>query len=63
MATSDHAITNRARGWANRAKGTVKEALGEITGDAALHAEGKLDRLKAKAQCAPGSTTDPARDE
>ena len=38
------------RGKGNDAKGKVKDAVGGLTGDSSLQAEGKLDQAKGKVQ-------------
>ena len=38
------------RGKGNDLKGRVKDAVGGLTGDESLQAEGKLDRVKGKVQ-------------
>ena len=38
---------DRIEGAAKQAKGTVKEAVGKVVGDAKLQAEGKADQRKA----------------
>lgn len=43
---------------ANDAKGSVKEAAGKAKDDKNLEAEGKMDKLKAKAQKAVGDVKD-----
>jgi uncharacterized protein YjbJ (UPF0337 family) len=40
------AIIDKAKNTAQRAKGEVKEAAGKVTGDAKLHAKGKVDQRK-----------------
>lgn len=53
---------DRIAGAAKQAKGTIKEAAGEITGDAKLNAEGKMDKAKGKVQNAVGGAKDKLRD-
>jgi uncharacterized protein YjbJ (UPF0337 family) len=53
---------DRIKGAFNQAKGKVKEAAGEITGDAKLNAEGKADQVKGKLQNAAGGVKDAVRD-
>lgn len=43
-------IEDSAKGKAKDVKGKVKDAVGGLTGDTGLQAEGKLDQLKGKAQ-------------
>jgi len=52
---------DRVKGSGNQAKGTIKEALGEITGDAKLQSEGKADKVKGKVQNAIGGVKDAVR--
>jgi uncharacterized protein YjbJ (UPF0337 family) len=53
---------DRIAGAANKVKGTVKQGVGEITGDAKLEAEGRMDKAKGKVQSAVGGAKDTARD-
>lgn len=43
-------VEDSAKGKGNDLKGRIKDAAGGLTGDESLQAEGKLDRLKGKAQ-------------
>jgi uncharacterized protein YjbJ (UPF0337 family) len=45
---------NRVNGSAKQAKGAVKEAVGKLTGDAKLQADGKADKSEGKIQNAIG---------
>ena len=54
--------SDRIKGAFNQAKGKVKEAAGEVTGDAKLQAEGKADQVKGKVQNAAGGVKDAVRD-
>src|SRR5437588_12275416 len=47
---SDMAATNRARNDLQRAKGKVKEAAGDVTGDRRLARKGQADQVKGKAK-------------
>jgi uncharacterized protein YjbJ (UPF0337 family) len=47
---TERGTENSLRGTGNDIKGRVKDAAGGLTGDNKLQAEGKLDRLKGKAQ-------------
>ena len=49
---------DRIAGSAKQAKGAVKEALGKITGDAKLVADGKSDKVEGKIQNAVGGLKD-----
>ncbi|SFK53799.1 CsbD family protein [Falsiroseomonas stagni] len=53
---------DRISGAANQAKGSIKQGVGELTGDAKLQAEGMADKAKGKAQSAVGGAKDAARD-
>lgn len=53
---------DRISGAANQAKGSIKQGIGELTGDAKLQAEGMADKAKGKAQSAVGGAKDAARD-
>lgn len=44
------ATTNRAKNDAQRAKGKVKEAAGNLTGNRGLERKGKTDQAKGKAK-------------
>jgi uncharacterized protein YjbJ (UPF0337 family) len=50
------------KGAAEKAKGTVKEAAGKMTGNERLEAEGKADKVKGSAHKAAGNVKDAARD-
>lgn len=49
---------NRAVGSAKQAKGAAKEAVGKVTGDAKLRADGKADKVEGKIQNAVGGAMD-----
>jgi uncharacterized protein YjbJ (UPF0337 family) len=49
---------DRIKGAATQAKGTVKETVGKLTGDAKLEAEGKAEKLVGKVQNAIGGVKD-----
>jgi len=53
---------DRIAGAANKAKGAIKQGVGEMTGDAKLEAEGRMDKAKGKVQSAVGGVKDTARD-
>ena len=46
------------KGAADKAKGAVKDAVGGLTGDAKLQAEGKLDKAKGAVHNAVGDAKD-----
>jgi uncharacterized protein YjbJ (UPF0337 family) len=52
---------DRIAGSAKQVKGSVKEALGAVTGDAKLKAEGKADKFAGKVQNAVGGAKDALR--
>lgn len=49
---------DRIAGAAKEAKGSVKEAVGKILGDAKLQTEGKADKVAGKMQNTYGSAKD-----
>ena len=51
----------RIKGAANQAKGAIKSALGKVTGDAKLKAEGKAQKVKGKIESAIGGVKDTLR--
>ena len=53
---------NRIEGAADKAKGSVKEAAGKMTGDAKLQAEGKADKMEGAVKNAVGGAADAIRD-
>jgi uncharacterized protein YjbJ (UPF0337 family) len=54
--------TDRIAGSAKEVKGTVKEAVGKVVGDAKLESEGKADKAEGKMQNAIGGLKDVVRD-
>ena len=52
---------NRIIGAAKEAKGAVKQAIGKVTGDAKLQADGNADKVEGKVQNAIGGLNDAAR--
>jgi uncharacterized protein YjbJ (UPF0337 family) len=46
------------KGAADKVKGAVKDAVGGLTGDSKLQAEGKLDKAKGAAHNAAGDVKD-----
>ncbi len=48
----------RIEGAADKAKGSMKEAAGKVTGDAKLQAEGKMDKAKGSMKNAVGGAKD-----
>ena len=53
---------NRVTGAADKLKGAVKEAIGNLTGDDKLKAEGVADKAKGHAETAVGGAKDTVRD-
>jgi uncharacterized protein YjbJ (UPF0337 family) len=49
---------NRTEGIGKQAKGAVKEAAGDVLGDAKLKTEGKADKAAGKVQNAVGGVKD-----
>ncbi|HEY1540368.1 MAG TPA: CsbD family protein [Solirubrobacteraceae bacterium] len=49
-------------GTVDEAKGRVKEAAGDLTGDQDLKNEGKVDRASGKVKDAVGGVADKAKD-
>jgi uncharacterized protein YjbJ (UPF0337 family) len=50
------------KGAADKAKGTIKEGAGKLTGDKNMESDGKLDKAKGAAHNAAGNVKDAARD-
>ena len=53
---------DRIAGAAKQVKGSVKEAIGRITGDAKLQAEGAAEKAAGKVQNTAGGAKDAVRD-
>ncbi|THD43523.1 MAG: CsbD family protein [Bradyrhizobium sp.] len=53
---------DRIAGAAKEAKGSVKEAIGNATGDAKLQSSGKMDKVEGKTQNAIGGAKDAVRE-
>ena len=53
---------DRVAGAARQAKGSVKEAIGKITGDGKTQAEGSAEKTAARAQNTVGGVNDTVRD-
>jgi len=49
------------KGAADKAKGTIKETAGKVTGDNELESEGKLDKAKGDVHNAAGNVKDAVR--
>ena len=50
------------KGAADKVKGSVKDAVGGLTGDTELQAEGKIDKAKGEAHTIAGNVKDAAKD-
>lgn len=48
--TSEKGVDNKLRGAGNEVKGRVKDAVGGLTNDSRMQAEGKVDKVKGKIQ-------------
>ena len=53
---------DRVAGSAKQVKGTVKQAVGKVVGDAKLESEGESDKLEGKVQNAIGGLKDTVKD-
>ena len=53
---------DRVAGSARRAKGSVKEAIGKVTGDSRTEAEGAAEKSAGRARNAVGGLKDTLRD-
>ena len=53
---------DRVEGAAKQVKGSVKEAIGKVTGDTKTQAEGAADKAAGKTQSTVGGVKDSARD-
>jgi uncharacterized protein YjbJ (UPF0337 family) len=53
---------DRVEGASKQVKGSVKEALGKVTGDTKTRVEGAAEKTVGKAQSAVGRAKDSARD-
>jgi uncharacterized protein YjbJ (UPF0337 family) len=49
---------DRIEGSAKQVKGTIKETVGKVVGDAKLQSEGKADKIEGKIQNAVGGLKD-----
>jgi uncharacterized protein YjbJ (UPF0337 family) len=54
--------TDHIKGAADKAKGSIEDAAGKVTGDAKLQAEGKFDKAKGAARSAIGDVKDAVKD-
>ena len=53
---------DRIEGSAKEVKGSVKEVIGKVVGDAKLQSEGKADKVAGKIQNAVGGAEDAVRE-
>jgi uncharacterized protein YjbJ (UPF0337 family) len=53
---------DRIEGSANQVKGSIKQAVGKMTGDAKLQGEGAADKAKGEVQNAVGGAKDVLRE-
>ena len=53
---------DQVEGAGKQAKGAVKDAVGGLTGNEKLQAEGKLDKVEGKVQSKVGEIKDKTRD-
>jgi uncharacterized protein YjbJ (UPF0337 family) len=53
---------DRIAGAAKAVKGSIKEAIGKVVGDAKLQSDGKAEQAAGKIQNAVGSMKDTVRD-
>ena len=53
---------NRVEGAVDQAKGSIKEAIGKVTGNDQLQAEGVADKVAGKAKSTLGEAKDAVRD-
>jgi uncharacterized protein YjbJ (UPF0337 family) len=53
---------DRVEGIAHKVKGTIKEAIGKVTGDTKTEAEGKAEKAAGSVQNTVGGVKDKARD-
>jgi uncharacterized protein YjbJ (UPF0337 family) len=53
---------DRSAGIGHQVKGSVKEAVGKVTGDKKLEAEGKGEKIGGKVQNAVGGAKDSLRE-
>lgn len=53
---------DRVEGAMDKAKGSIKKGVGELTGDEKLEAEGEADKMKGKVKSTVGGAKDAVRD-
>ncbi|RUT33477.1 CsbD family protein [Paenibacillus zeisoli] len=54
----DNGLSDKIKGGVSKAKGEVKDQIGNATGDASLQAEGKADKVKGAVQQKVGELKD-----
>lgn len=54
---------DRVEGAAKKVSGTIKDAVGKVTGDAKLQTEGKAEKAEGTVQNAVGGIKDAAREK
>ena len=59
---TDSSTRDRAEGLFDQGKGTVKQGVGDLTGDKQTKGEGMVDELKGKGEQAVGDLKDAAGD-
>ena len=55
-------IGDHVKGTADKAKGTIKDTAGKLTGDKKLQSEGKFDKAKGSAHKIAGDVKDAVKD-
>ena len=53
---------DRLKGTGKQVSGSIKEALGKVTGDTTMQADGAAEKTAGKAQNTVGGTEDTVRD-
>ncbi|MDR5814997.1 CsbD family protein [Caballeronia sp. LZ033] len=53
---------NRVDGAAKQVKGSIKEAIGKVTGDRTTEAKGAAEKAEGKVQASVGKAADKVRD-
>lgn len=60
---AENGFSDKVKGNVNKAKGELKDQVGNATNDASLQAKGKLDKLKGEAQEKVGEMKDKHADK
>jgi uncharacterized protein YjbJ (UPF0337 family) len=60
MKMEDHMNEDRIKGEVRQVKGSIKEAIGKITGDRKTQAEGAAEKVGGKAQTSAAETVEAA---